>query len=298
MKPRIALIGPGRVGAAVGNRLHQAGYQLSAVISRSQQQAEDAVSFIGCDPMVATTELKRARQGEIILLAVPDDQINVIAKQLQKTIDPTSEITLVHFSGLHPASIMSVEGSNCTAVSIHPLLSFADREMAAAQLTGCPCAIEGHESALATAEKLVSAMNGRAFRLPSEVKALYHTAACVASNYLVTITASARDLLLSCGFDNQQAMELLIPIHKATSDNLTRLGPETALTGPIVRGDRGTVNDHLNALKEQKPELLELYCRLGERTVDLAEASGRLPKERALELHQLLADTCQAGKSQ
>lgn len=290
MKPRIVLIGPGRVGAAVGKRLQDAGYPIAAVVSRNQQDAEDAVSFIGCDPTAATTDLVRARQGEVVLLALPDDQISIMAKRLQQDIGLAEGTALVHFSGLHPASIMTVEGSDCRTVSIHPLLSFADREIAAARLTDCPCAIEGDEASLPLAEELVEAMDGQAFRLPSDAKVLYHAAACITSNYLVTITASARDLLVHCGFDKQQAMELLIPIHQATSNNLTRLSPETALTGPIVRGDIGTVNKHLSALNEKVPDLFELYRCLGKQTVELATASGRLEKEQAKKLQRLFAD--------
>ena len=290
MKQQIVLIGTGRVGAAVGKRLQDAGYPMVAVISREQHHAEDAVSFIGCDPQAATTDLAQAEKGDIILLALPDDQIGPMAKRLQEDFDLVEGTTLVHFSGLHPASIMSVDDSNCAAVSIHPLLSFADREIAAASLHDCPCAVEGDALALSCAEELVRAMGGQSFHLPTEVKSLYHAAACIASNYLVTITASARDLLIRCGFEQQQAMKLLIPIHRATSNNLMQLNPETALTGPIVRGDSGTIEQHLRALKEQMPELLELYRSVGKQTVALATASGRLEREHAIKLRKHLTE--------
>lgn len=289
MKPNIVLIGPGRVGSAVAKRLHDAGYPLAAIISRDLARAEDAACFIGCEQRIASIDLNCARQGDVILLAVPDDQIDPLAKKLQKEILLQEKSTLIHFSGLKPAESMRVEGSKAISISIHPLLSFADRNMAAERLTDCPCAIEGDESCLPLAEELVAAIGGRPFILPSEAKAIYHAAACITSNYLVSLTACARDLLSHCGFDKQQAMELLLPIHQATSDNLSHLLPEEALTGPIVRGDSGTVERHLIALGDQAPQLLDLYRCLGQQTVKLATESGRLPGEQADKLMQILA---------
>ncbi|PLX92307.1 MAG: hypothetical protein C0619_06540, partial [Desulfuromonas sp.] len=86
MKPSIVLIGPGRVGAAVAKQLYGAGYPIEAVISRDRLRAEEATRFIGCDPKASTNDLGRARTGEIILLSIPDDQIDSMAKHLQKTI--------------------------------------------------------------------------------------------------------------------------------------------------------------------------------------------------------------------
>jgi len=266
-----------------------------AVISRNQQRAEDAVSFIGCDPATASTDLGQAKEGDILLLALPDDKLAPMAEQLQNDIELAAGTTLVHFSGLQPASVMSVEGSGCRVVSIHPLLSFADREMATKRLTDCPCALEGEQAVIPQAQELTAAIGGKAFQLPAEAKALYHSAACIASNYLVTITASARDLLVKCGIDKQQARELLIPIQQATCENLTHHNPEDALTGPIVRGDIGTVGCHISTIKEKHPELLDMYLCLGKQTIELATSSGRLQKEQAKRLRQLLENTKDDG---
>lgn len=289
MKPSIVLIGPGRVGAAVAKQLYGAGYPIEAVISRDRLRAEEATRFIGCDPKASTNDLGRARTGEIILLSIPDDQIDSMAKHLQKTIGLAEQATLVHFSGLKPAASMFLQGYATGLISIHPLLSFADRDMATARLTDCPCAIEGDVHLLPLAEELVIAMGGSPFPLQSEAKALYHAAACITSNYLVTLTASARDLLMHCGFDKHHAMDLLRPLHRATCANLEQFPPEKALTGPIVRGDTGTVTKHLSAMISSAPEVLDLYCCMGEHTIGLAAKSGRLDKEQALNLQQLFS---------
>lgn len=287
MTPAITLIGPGRVGCAVARKLFLSGYRIAAVIGRDLTATQEAASFIGCDPGCATTELLHASRGEIILLAVADDQIETLARQLQQSDDLVEGLTLVHFSGLKPASCMAAGQMNIRMASLHPLLPFASRESAISKLQGCPCAVEGDQSALPQVEELVRAIGGTPFQIRDTDKALYHAAACITSNYLVTLTATARDLLTTCGFEQQQALELLRPLLKATSDNLLHLSPENALTGPIVRGDTGTVTRHLEALGTDSPEMTRLYRELGKATVKLALNSSRLPALPATQLAQL-----------
>lgn len=288
MKPSIALIGPGKVGCAIAHRLHKAGYRLKAVVGRDRQQTLAGCHFIGCPDSVASTELRSAVEAEIILLAVPDDQIEALATTLQGLRNLSAEQTLVHFSGLHRAAIMRVAPSNLATLSIHPLLPFANRQLASERLTDCPCALEGDESAIALGEKLVNAFGGQPFRIKSADKALYHTSACIASNFLVTLLSTATTLLEECGIEPDQAINLLLPLVQASVDNLAQLGAEQGLTGPIVRGDSGTVAAHLAALKTSPTGLLPLYRLLGIKTVELAETSTRLSHQQAESLRQLI----------
>ncbi len=288
MKPALVLIGPGRVGCALGHLLHKAGYPLAAVIGRDQERTAEAARFIGCGEQLATTDLQAASKGDILLLALPDDQLTDISIRLHQEVVLAKGTTLIHFSGLHPARIMSPQRSDIGLISIHPLLPFADRLMAVANLSGCPCAIEGDQNRVWLGKELVTAIGGVDFLLPSAAKELYHAAACIASNFMVSLTACARDLLGDCGLDPQQAMQLLGPLQRATSANILELGPEQALTGPIVRGDSRTVATHLDALQHKSPELAELYRSLAKETLKLACTSGRLAEDRANEIKLLL----------
>lgn len=281
MKTRVALIGPGKVGCAVSQRLQRAGYQITSVVSRDLSRAQEACRFIGAADNAATVELTAAATAEIILLAVPDDQLVCRADQLQTVTNLSSEQTLIHFSGLHRAEMMRTCDAGPQLLSIHPLLPFADRQLAAQALIACPCAIEGDPASATLGNQLVIALGGIPFLIDSDKKALYHAAACIASNFLVTLLGTARDLLISCGIAEQQIIPLLLPLVQASLDNVEKLGPEAGLTGPIVRGDVGTVQQHLMALETAAPQLLPLYRLLGEKTVSLAEASGRLQPEQA-----------------
>lgn len=280
MKQSIALIGPGRVGCAVSKCLHEAGYPITAVIGRNRQRAAEACKFIGCSPDLASAQLTDGATAHIVLLAVPDDQIRTVALRFQAVANISKQTTLIHFSGFHPAEIMRRQGSPVALLSLHPLFPFADRQKAFEQLHQAPCAIEGdNPQILALGEELVNAMGGSFFTIAGNKKKLYHAAACIASNYLVTLLAAARDLLIRCGIEADQTMPLLLPLVQAALDNVKDLGCEQGLTGPIVRGDIGTVTEHIQALQNGAPELLALYLQMGENTTGVVEKSDRLDAE-------------------
>lgn len=291
MKQSIALIGPGRVGCAISKRLYEAGYPLTAIISRKQKNAVEACTFIGCSTTLASDQITASATAQIILLAVPDDQIQNLALQIQATAILSHTTTLIHFSGLHPAEIMRSHSSAAALLSLHPLLPFADRQKAFIKLQQCPCALESDTPhTLTLGQELVNAIGGEFFTLASDKKPLYHTAACIASNYLVTLLAAARDLLVKCGVEPEQAVPLLLPLVQASLENVQDYGPEQGLTGPIVRGDGGTVTRHLQALENAAPELLQLYLQTGTLTTFIGEKSGRLERKKGTAIRHLFAE--------
>lgn len=290
MKPDIALIGPGKVGCAISHRLYQAGYPITAVVGRNIERVNEACQFIGCPADVATTDLTRASQARVILLAVTDDQIERVAAALHSKSDNLAGKTLIHFSGLHKASCMRMddETETYTTISIHPLLPFADRTLASQRLTECPCALEGEENSIDLGTKLITAFGGHPFPIKSEKKSLYHAAACIASNHLVTLLSGAETLLAECGISKNDGLSLLSPLLQTTLDNVIKLGTEQGLTGPIVRGDVTTVSRHIEALSQTSKEQLNSYLVLADQTVSLAAKSTRLDDRSAQELHLLL----------
>jgi len=290
MKQSIALIGPGRVGCAVSKHLYEAGYPLVAIISRRRERAIEACTFIGCSPTLASDQLTECAAAQIILLAVPDDQIQSLALQVQMTTKFLEPPTMVHFSGLYPAEIMHHHSSPVALLSLHPLLPFANRQKAFIDLQQSPCALEGDApQTLQLGKELVQAIGGHPFTLDSGKKPLYHAAACIASNYLVTLLASARDLLVNCGIESDQAIPLLLPLVQASLDNVKNLNPEQGLTGPIVRGDIGTVTEHIQALENSAPELLQLYLQMGKLTTSISNRSGRLDAEKEIAIDHLFS---------
>lgn len=275
MKPDFALIGPGKVGCAIGRRLVQAGYPISAVIGRDRDRATEACGFIGSGPDIASTDIRCALAARLILIAVPDDRIAATVAALFETGD-LSDRVLVHFSGRHQANILRPQGKKAAVLSIHPLLPFADRDMAARKLTECPCALEGDPACLDLGVELVEAFDGRPFHIDSKHKALYHAAACVTSNYLVTLLAVTEQLAEHCGIEKNDVLPLFLPLARATLDNVDALGTGRGLTGPIARGDAKTVSGHFAALQQTAPDSLDIYKVLAQQTLELARQSERI----------------------
>lgn len=288
MKSTIALIGPGRVGCAISKRLYVAGYPIVAVISRKIERATDACRFIGCPTDIASNSVNAATTADVVLLAMPDDHIRECAQELQKNVG-TKKPALIHFSGLHPANIMQAQGTDTVLLSLHPLLPFANRDTGYKSLQHCHYAVEAESSpGQQLGKELVTALDGSSFTIPTEKKGLYHSAASIVSNYLVTLLATAQELLMDCGINPDQAVQLLTPLMQSTLDNVKELGTEQGLTGPIARGDIETIKTHIECLKNGAPELLDSYKTLAIRTTKLAERAQRLTHKQANQLINLM----------
>ena len=224
----------------------------------------------------------------MILIALPDDHIGPMAARLRQQVALRRDTVLVHFSGIHRAAIMlGPERDDLLALSLHPLQSFPDAVIGVRALPGSPFAIEGDAGAIPLGESLVQDMGGLPFPIESEQKPLYHAAACMASNFMVTLMAVARDTMTACGFSEQNAFRLLASLFKSTSKNLATLGPEHALTGPISRGDVRTVEKHLKALALM-PDAVRIYRVMGCKTVELARRKGTIDRDTARELLAVL----------
>nr|WP_224746863.1 Rossmann-like and DUF2520 domain-containing protein [Pelovirga terrestris] len=285
------MIGPGRVGSVISRALFENGYQPVAIIGRNLQSAQEACSFIGCDVGLATMDLYAAAPAELILLAVPDDRIAAVAGQIHLNQVAKPGCVLLHFSGVHPAAVMRQPEGRTFLFSLHPLFPFADRRQAYEQLGLIHYFGEGDVTAYPTAEALGNTLGGQLHFLSPQMKHLYHAAACLVSNYLVTLIAEAGSLLEECGIEPSQGETCLLPLLEATLRNVATCGTNEGLTGPIVRGDIGTLTAHLQALESSPTGLLDLYCLLGGRTVLIAEGSGRLSTSKAESILELFNKT-------
>jgi len=124
--------------------------------------------------------------------------------------------------------------------------------------------------------------------LKASDKVVYHAAAVIACNYLVTLVKLADDLWQTFGIPRDQATKALLPLLKGTLNNIASVGVPQCLTGPIARGDAGTVIKHIEALKKEAPDVLSTYCELGLQTIHVALAKGRIDENKADELRAVL----------
>lgn len=286
MSERVVIVGPGRMGLALGNALVQA-------------DAVDHLTFYGRGldppphPLFETADVVDYRVGPhpvphgttAVLLAVPDSALAEAAHDLAATGDAPPGCAALHLAGALTAEPLGpLHAVGYGVGTMHPLQTVADPWSAVDRLVGAAFALAGEPVALTTGRRIVSAIGGRALVIPSSVRPLYHAAAVFASNYLVALVAVAARLLDQAGVSGEDVLPALIPLMRGTLDNIEDLGVSAALTGPIVRGDVDTVRLHLARLA---PAEREMYRALGRETLRLARATG-LDDERVAELESLL----------
>ncbi len=278
----IGFIGAGRVGGALASSLREAGYRVVAVASRSPESAHALASRLpGC---AATTPQRVADLCDVVFITTPDAAIAEVCDALAWR----RGMAAVHTSGAESSAILAAAGRQGAATgSLHPLQTFADQTQARTNLPGSTFAVEAAGWLREALLEMVSDLEGTAIEMRAEDKALYHASAVLASNYAVTLMKMATDLWLRFGSDRAAATRALLPLLKGAVDNIEALGLPMGLTGPIARGDVGTVEKHLEALSEATPELLAAYAEMGRQTIPVALARGGLSESAAAELRVL-----------
>ena len=269
----LACIGAGRVARAVAWAASRHGYTLVSAWSPSGTSARRLCHESGGRP--ATSAGAAAVAADLILLAVPDSQIAPVAAALAAVGATRAGQVALHCSGALAAGSLAPLAAAGTAVgSWHPLQSLtgASRQ-AAALLRGARVALEGDDAAVAAGRDLAAAVGAEPLPVASAAKPLYHAAAVFAANYLVAVAAAARRAWVAAGLDPSEALPSLLPMMKGALSHLEQQGLPAALTGPISRGDAGTVALHLAALGRQAPDLIPLYAALGQEALRLAPSS-------------------------
>ena len=288
-RPAIAIVGAGKVGSALGILLHSKGYPVAGVASRSPASAEKLAGRLNCQAFAIPAEA--VGDAGLVFITTPDRVIGDVAADIATGGGFKPGQVVVHTSGAHPSTeLRGVRAAGALAVSIHPLQSFAGVETAIESLPGSYFALEGDEEAMGIARQVVQDLGGRSFSLAAEAKPLYHAAACIASNYLVSLMHFATGLYGRFGLDRKEAFQALLPLVEGTIKNIGRVGPVAALTGPVARGDGSTLEDHLAAFKQLGDLETDLYCRLGRYTVEVALEQGSITGEQAAGLKQIFEE--------
>ncbi len=281
MSETVSVVGAGRVGRALGRRLHELGWRVGAVTARSISKARAAVRAIGAgQPLDGLTH--EILNSQVVLLTTPDGAIESAAKHLAQLggAEWSGKVAL-HTSGTLDSSVLQPLAKLGAATgSMHPMQTFSQQNLP--DLTNCIFGIEGRPAALQVARKMIHQMGGVAVRLSGANKAAYHAAGSFACVYVLTLMEAATRLLMKQGFKRRQAMRALLPLVRQTLDNFERVGPLAAWTGPLARGDFSVVERHAKALADVEPEYLEAYKALSRLTAGvLAGQPGAMMKELA-----------------
>ncbi len=283
--PIIGIVGAGAVGTALGVALDRAGWRIHAVASRDAGRRE---RFRGLVPGVRafSDATPLVEEVELIVLAVPDDAVPSVAG----SVHMYSGQAMVHTSGLLGAEALAGAMAAGTQVgSFHPLVAFADLERAVAALHGATIAIEGDDQLLALLARMAEAVGGSPVRLAPGAKPAYHAAAVLAAGGFDALLDAIAQLGRVAGLDEAGSLAIFGPLIEQTLGNARTLGISTALTGPMVRGDRGTVTRHLAAIAAHAPAVTALYRALAEREIEIALDRRALTPEAAAELRAVLA---------
>jgi len=288
--PTFCIIGAGVVGTALAKILVGKPYAFNGVFSRSEKSALACRDFVGQgDVFLEAKEL--VKKSSIIFITVPDSQIENVCESLatKETLD--NKKVVIHMSGALSSDVLSsARDFGASVFSLHPLQSFASVNKAIENLKGSFFGVEGKGTPASEKliKKLIDQLDGAIISLEPEQKTLYHAAAVVASNYLVTLLDFACKLMEKSGVSKDVAFDMLKPLIYGSLQNIEKMGTPLALTGPISRGDAITIENHIKEIEEKFPEGLSLYKKLGEYTLPLACAKGKITENNANKIKTVL----------
>lgn len=268
--PSTLIIGAGRLGTILAVALQRAGWPVT-IVARGARSAARATDR-GLRVLRSTDSAPRA---DIVLLCVPDDAIaSTAVAEASAPHTPAAGAIVLHTSGAVPVTALDALATTARATGcLHPLQTVTE-DSAWDVLQGAPAAITGSIVALDAAERLAVAVGLVPFPLADDAKPLYHAASSMAANLTVGLLDAAIRLATTSGMSDADARRAFPALARAAVDRMLQVGAESALTGPVRRGDAGTVRAHLDAMHRQVPELVPLYIQAARQTLALARRAG------------------------
>lgn len=273
----VAIVGPGRLGQAMGRLLLGAGVQVNLVAARQLPRARKAVHFIGGGKAIGLKD-SRLADADIILITTSDAAIESVGRRLASRRKDWAGRVVLHVCGSLPASILNPFKKRGAAVgSLHPYQTVPSSSAGVRNLPGCYWAVEGDRPAVAVARRWVKLLGGKSFAIAPEFKPLYHLSAFLVCPTVVTLMGCSERLLQQAGVPRKVIRPMLGRFVSETVNNFTEFGGPKSLTGPAVRGDWKTLERHLAELQRFAPEVIPVYVEL----VDLMlHVAGNSPESK------------------
>lgn len=267
MNKKIAFIGAGKVSTALGLYFKNKGFEILGYYSQTPESAGKAAQRTNSTAYASAEELMK--DGRMIWITTPDDQIESVVRQLSSfsTLPKKAEKLVLHASGAHSREILKpLKEIGYQTACAHPLFAFDDPVLAQKKLNDVWFAIEKPEKENRELTDFFRKCGNRVLYINSDKKTLYHAAACVLSNYLVTLVDASYKIFEKSGIKKDDIQKATLPLLQSVIDNLQNKNPKDALTGPIKRGDKNTVSMHIESLNTFMPEMMELYTLMGKET--------------------------------
>jgi predicted short-subunit dehydrogenase-like oxidoreductase (DUF2520 family) len=281
-KPRIAIVGPGRLGRALALELKRARYTICEIVSGSSTASKPKAADLARRVKAHFSTSDRARlDADLVWFCVPDREIASSSRQLASVSDWTKKIAFHSSGALASDELKPLRQCGAAVASVHPLMTFVTGSMPS--LMGVPFAMEGDAAALRSARQIVHALGGKAFTIRKQYKAAYHAWGAFASPLLVAMLVTAEQLARKAGLSAVEARKKMLPIVRQTIANYGALGAAGAFSGPIVRGDAEIVRKHLQVARKV-PEATQVYLALARAALQYLPARNRGQLKRALDV--------------
>jgi predicted short-subunit dehydrogenase-like oxidoreductase (DUF2520 family) len=276
----VGVVSAGRVGAVLGAALARAGHTVVAASGVSKESVNRADELLPDVPLLPPDQVVAG--ADLVLLALPDDALAGMVRGLVATGSFRPGQIVVHTSGAHGVDVLEpATEAGALPLALHPVMTFTGRAEDLERIVACcfgVTATDGDETAWSVGEALVVEMGAEPVRVPPAARPLYHTALAHGANHLITLVGESAELLRDAGVNDPA--RLLGPLLSAALDNALRHG-DRALTGPVARGDAGTVRKHRDVLAKHAPEMLPSYRALAARTARRARDVGLLKADLA-----------------
>ena len=288
-RTRVGIIGAGRVGRALARASRRAGLDVAAAWSRTEHTRQRVAGELA---IPVATSLDEAVVGcDIVIVAVPDEQLAAVLLELAGRIDDGAAPLVVVTSGSSSIELgESVRTAGGRVVRIHPLRAITD-VMQADALDGVVAAVTASGDADgAAARELATRLGMVPFELADADASTWHAAGSIAAGGVTTLLAAARDLAVLAGLEPDAALRAMADLARGAIDQAVTQSPEAALTGPVVRGDAGTVAAHVAAIQARRPDLVDPYRAVARASADLAHRSGRIDDDVLARIDEAIGD--------
>jgi predicted short-subunit dehydrogenase-like oxidoreductase (DUF2520 family) len=269
----VGVIGAGRVGAVLGAALAGAGHRVVAVSGLSDAAKARIARLLPDTANLPADEVARVAT-DLLIISVPDDALATVVAGLAGTGALRPGQVVAHTSGAHGLAVLEpATARGARPLALHPAMTFTGRRADLDRLAGASFGATAPEDLRPFATRLAADLGAAVEWVAEADRQLYHAALAHGANHLVTLVNEALDRLRDARVVHPE--RVLGPLLEAALQNTLRMG-DAALTGPVSRGDAGTVAQHLDRLAATAPESVPPYLALARRTADRAIASGRL----------------------
>jgi predicted short-subunit dehydrogenase-like oxidoreductase (DUF2520 family) len=281
----VGVIGAGRVGSVLGAALRRAGHDVIAVSAVSDLSRLRAEALLPGVPVLPAPDV--ATDADLVLLCVPDDTLPGLVGGLVDVGAIHAGQFVAHPSGRYGIGVLRpAQSVGALPLAIHPVMTFTGTSVDLARLADCPFGVTSSDAVRPVAEALVVEMGGDPVWVPEEARGLYHAGISFGANFLMAVVLQSLELLRDAGMDDPQ--RLMAPLLSASLDNALRHG-DSALTGPVARGDAQTVAEHLRRIQDVSPAAAQAYRALARLTADRAFGAGLIGMDAAAELLTVLS---------